>query len=131
MPDDDESVLNDGDGEVQDDDSVVLHGEVRAPDTLSFVKNGCCTVVKFASAQIPDDFCMAKYREQLYELLEDPTCEMLRFDLTGIPFLPSGLLGVLASVKRRGVDVEVSNPSESIRESLAVTRLDTLIKICD
>jgi hypothetical protein len=132
MQDDEELVFNeDVVRKAQDDDSVVLNDLASGRDGLAFVRNGCCTIVKFTNKEIPDDFCMAKYRDQLYELIKDPACELLRFDLTGIPFLPSGLLGVLASVKNRGIDVEVSNPSQNIRESLAVTRLDSLIRICD
>jgi len=95
------------------------------------VKNGCCTIIKFSNIEVPDEVCIAMYRDQIYELLKDPTCEMLRFDLTGVHFLPSGMLGLLTSVKKRGINVEVTNACQSIRDSLGVTRLDTLITVCD
>ena len=134
MPDDDDFVLSgldDDIGSVPEGDSGILESSGGGWNGLKFVKNGCCTIVKFNSVDVPDEVCIALYRDQVYELLNDPACELLRFDLTGIPFLPSGMLGLLTSVKKRGINVEVTNASQNICDSLRISRLDRLITVCD
>ena len=51
------------------------------------------------------------------------------FDLTGVRLVPSGLLGLLASLKKLGIEVHLYNPSNDVREVLEITRLDKLFKI--
>jgi anti-sigma B factor antagonist len=43
--------------------------------------------------------------------------------------VPSGMLGMLASLGRLGVEVFVFNPSEEIREVLEITRLDSVLQV--
>ena len=134
MHDEDDFVLSgvdDDSAEIPDGDSGILESVSGGWNGLKFVKNGCCTIVKFNGAEIPDEICIAMYRDQIFDLLKDPACELLRFDFTGMPFLPSGMLGLLTSIKRRGIDVEVSNICQGIRDSLGATRLDSLIRVCD
>ena len=46
-------------------------------------------------------------------------------------YIPSGMLGLLASLKKLGVQVHLYNPSGDVREVLEVTHLDQLFKIHD
>ena len=62
-------------------------------------------------------------------LFREHHCEVLAFDLTGVKLVPSGMLGMLASLGRLGVEVLLFNPSDEIREVLEVTRLDTVLQI--
>jgi hypothetical protein len=65
----------------------------------------------------------------IYELIESSSCRELTFDLTGVTAVPSGFLGVMASVLKKGVAVSVKNPSREVSEVLALTNFDRLVKV--
>ena len=90
---------------------------------------GKLTVVSFVSADHLDQVVVSDCREEIAELIRKHNCEVLGFDLTGVKLVPSGMLGMLASLGRLGVQVYVFNPSEEIREVLEITRLDTVLQI--
>jgi anti-sigma B factor antagonist len=73
--------------------------------------------------------CVAGYREQLLKIVQESGCNVLTFDLTGIKILPSGMLGLLVTMRNRGQSIELLNPSVDIQEVLRVTRLLTLFSI--
>ena len=86
--------------------------------------------IGFNRADIPDEVCIAGYRDQVLRTLDEhPDCRRLTFDVTQIKMLPSGMLGLLATVKKRGREVEILNPSKDVHEALRVTRLITLFTI--
>ncbi|MEZ6046904.1 MAG: hypothetical protein R3C11_15255 [Planctomycetaceae bacterium] len=41
--------------------------------------------------------------------------------------IPSGLLGLLASLRRHGVTVHLYNPSQDIREVMEITNLEQVM----
>ena len=43
--------------------------------------------------------------------------------------VPSGFLGLMASVLKKGVVVSVENASREVREVLALTNFDRLVKV--
>jgi hypothetical protein len=110
-------------------DSAILKSHPVDPTLLSITRDGSTTTVRFHADYLPDEICLAGYREQVFQLLEDPECRTLRFDLTGIKLLPSGMLGMMAGVKKRGYEVELLNPSLDVRDVLKVTRMDTVFTI--
>jgi anti-sigma B factor antagonist len=105
---------------------VPIHHEV-----LRVYETGPLTVVGFGGMEIPDQIDLAEYREELRDLVKLHDCRVLAFDLTGIRYIPSGMLGLLASLRREGVEVHLYNPSVDVREVLEITRLDRLFKIQD
>jgi len=142
MPDDDEdftihdpqhvlegSPLPGGDP-VPEGDSGILATGPADPNLLSVTCQGDCIVIGFNNVDVPDEVCIAGYRQQVTELLDKhPECKVLTFDVTGVKLLPSGMLGLLASLKKRLHQIEVLNPSKDIQEALRVTRLNTLLKV--
>jgi hypothetical protein len=138
MPDDD-FVINDpedmpggvhGEAEIPSGDSGVLVKEPADPNLLRISHHGDSIIVGFNRVDVPDEVCIAGYREQLSQLLDQyPDCKSLTFDVTGIKLLPSGMLGVLASLKKRVASVEVLNPARDVLEALRATRLTSLLKI--
>jgi anti-anti-sigma factor len=96
---------------------------------LKVYQRGKLTVVGFVSADLLDQIVVSDCREEIAELLREHKCEVLAFDLTGVKLVPSGMLGMLASLNRLGVQVYLYNPSDEIREVLEITRLDTLLQI--
>ena len=100
-------------------------------DALQVYKAGKLTVVGFGGQDILSDLNLALYRDQLTELIEKHECQELTFDLTGVILVPSGLLGLMATMRDLGVKVCVCNPSKDVREVLSVTKLDEVIEVTE
>lgn len=98
---------------------------------LQIYQAGPTTVVGFGEHPKLDDVNLVICREQLVALLESHRSHTLGFDLTGARMIPSGFLGLMASVRKLGVDVHLYNPSPDVREVLATTNLDRLMQIHD
>ena len=90
---------------------------------------GELTVLGFGDRDVLDDYNVAQCRDEIAQLVRQHHCQALAFDLTGIKLMPSGLLGLLASLKRLGIDVHVFNPSEDVREVLEITKLKAFMEI--
>jgi len=99
------------------------------PAVLKVYQTGELTVVGFGGRDVPDEVCIAGYRAQLFDLIAQNQCKVLAFDLTGVQLVPSGMLGVLSSIRQRVDRVELYNPSQDVREVLRLTRLDSLFDI--
>lgn len=97
---------------------------------LEVYSTGPTTVVGFGGRDVFDDANVAVYREELVALVEKVNCETLAFDLTGVKFLPSGLLGLLTTLRDHAA-VHIYNPSPDVREALSITHLDTLMTVHD
>src|SRR5579871_6332201 len=118
-----------GDLAVPEGDSGILEKGPADPNLLNISRHGSSIVIGFNGVDVPDEVCIAGYRTQVTELLDQhPDCKVLTFDVTGVKLLPSGMLGLLASLKKRVEQIEVLNPSIDIQEALRVTRLNTLLK---
>ena len=68
-------------------------------------------------------------RAAILQLVENNNCQTVAFDLTGVQIVPSGILGLWASLNQADIKVEVYNPSDDIREVLEITRLNQLIEV--
>lgn len=98
---------------------------------LHVYQAGELTVVGFAGNDVPDEACVAAYREQLLQLLSDHNSRTLAFDLTGVRYVPSGMLGLLVSLKKSHpkLEIELYNPSDDVREVLEITKLGSLFSV--
>ncbi len=96
---------------------------------LQVYEVGPLTVLGFGGREILDQVDLVAIRAQIVELVKQYETKTLAFDLTGVKLIPSGMLGLLASLRSLGVEVELFNPSDDIREVLEVTRLDKVIKV--
>jgi hypothetical protein len=110
-------------------DSALKLGELKDPNVLKVYQTGELTVVGFGGRDVPDEVCIAMYREQLFKLVDEYQCKTLAFDLTGVTLVPSGMLGVLTSLRTKVERIELYNPSEDVREVLRMTRLEQLFDI--
>ncbi len=90
---------------------------------------GPTTVVGFGGQDVPETGNLAEFREELVELIREHGAQVLAFDLTGVQLLPSGLLGLLASMRRQGVEVHLYNPSDDVRDVLSTTHLDQIMPV--
>lgn len=98
-------------------------------DVLRVYETGPLTVVGFGGAEILDQIDLGDCRNEIMELLKLHDCKVLAFDLAGVRYIPSGMLGLLASLRRIGVEVHLYNPSVDVREVLEITRLNELFQI--
>ena len=90
---------------------------------------GELTVVGFGGREVLDRLSLAECRDELMQLIRDHHCQTLAFDLTGVRLIPSGMLGMLCAIRNEGVDVQLYNPSQDVREVLEITKLDTLLEM--
>ena len=90
---------------------------------------GPTTVVGFGGRDLLDTVNLAACRDEVVALISREQCQVLAFDLTGVKLIPSGLLGLLASIRQLGAEVHLYNPSQDVREVLDVTGLDRLMPV--
>lgn len=112
-------------------DSSLNLSELKDPNVLKIYQTGELTVVGFGGQDVPDEVCIAVYRDQLFKLVDEHHCKVLAFDLTGVTLVPSGMLGVLTSLRSKVDRIELYNPSVDVREVLHMTRLEQLFDIKD
>lgn len=96
---------------------------------IEVYSSGPTTVVGFGGRDLLDDVNVAACREDLMTIIRDHQCKVLAFDLTGVVLVPSGLLGLLASMRREGLQIHLYNPSDDVREVLSVTHLDQVMPV--
>ena len=110
-------------------DSALKMSELKDPNVLKVYQTGELTVVGFGGQDVPDEVCIAAYRDQLFQLVAANGCKVLAFDLSGVTLVPSGMLGVLTSLRNKVDRIELYNPSDDVREVLHMTRLAQLFDI--
>ena len=97
-------------------------------DTIDVYRSGPLTVVGFGERN-PLDVSVISCQNELNQTLRDANCHTLAVDLTGIRLVASGMLGVFASIQRRGVRVLLFNPSPDLVEVLEITKLERLLAV--
>ncbi|OYW22162.1 MAG: hypothetical protein B7Z55_04935 [Planctomycetales bacterium 12-60-4] len=102
---------------------------MQALGLLEVYQAGELTVVGFGGREILDQFSLAEYRDELVTLIEEHNCKSLAIDLTGVKIIPSGMLGVLASIHRMNVEVHLYNACDDIREVLEITKLNQVLQL--
>ncbi|MCH9792760.1 MAG: anti-sigma factor antagonist, partial [Planctomycetes bacterium] len=88
---------------------------VQLGGILQVYHAGPLCVAGFGGRDIVDTFSVNDVREELLELVKTNNCETLAIDLTGVKLLPSGMLGLLASMRDLNLEIHLYNPSEDIR----------------
>jgi anti-sigma B factor antagonist len=96
---------------------------------LQVLESGPVVVVGFGNHDLPPEHALGRYLGELGELIDSTGCRELAFEMQGINIIPSGFLGVIASIAKRGVAVSVRHPSADVREVLDLTHFDRIIKI--
>lgn len=95
---------------------------------------GETTVLGFGGEDVPSEFNAAHYRAAIMDLLVANNCRTVAFDLTGVKLVPSGMLGLLISLKQlddAAHTVQVFNPSDDVKEVLQITKLNTMIDVLE
>ncbi len=92
---------------------------------------GELTVLGFGGSEVLEHIDLSECRTEIAALVREHGCRNLAFDLTGVKLMPSGMLGLLASLRQLGVEVHLYNACPDIREVLEITRLDALMHLHD
>jgi anti-anti-sigma factor len=97
--------------------------------TLEILPSGDMTVVSFGGRDILNQVNIAACREQIIQMVKASQSKTIAFDLAGVRFIPSGMLGLLASLRDVVQTIQIWNPSDDVREVLEVTNLNQLFEI--
>lgn len=92
-------------------------------------KRGKLTVVGFDGRTLNDPVQAGQSRDTLLELIQHHDCQVLVVDLMEVSVVSSWVLGILAAIKHRGVDVQLYHPSSDIRNVLEVTHLNEMLPV--
>jgi anti-anti-sigma factor len=98
---------------------------------LEIYSTGPMTVLGFGGRDILDRVDIGACRNEIVALVKQHGTKKLAFDLTGVKLVPSGMLGLLASLRQLNVEVHLCNPSDDVREVLEVTNLDRILQVYD
>ncbi|MCH2201981.1 MAG: STAS domain-containing protein [Fuerstiella sp.] len=93
---------------------------------------GETTVLGFDGKDVPSEFNAAHYRAAITDLLKANNCSTVAFDVAGVRLIPSGMLGLLISLRKtEGLSptVQLFNPSSDIEDVLQITKLNTMIEV--
>lgn len=99
---------------------------------LKVYSTGPVTVLGFQGCDVPSEFNAAHYRAAIADLVRHNQSSVVAFDLTGVRVVPSGMLGLFVSLARMespAVRIQVFNPSDDVREVLALTKLNRMLEI--
>lgn len=123
-------ILDEPDGEgVSTDDSAIL---TQSPAGLLVVQQtGPVTVVALNHEVLGPEVNIAACREEMAALIVEHNCTEFVIDLADIPFMPSGTLGLIASIRNLGVKVAVLHPTPQVRDVFEVTNLDRIVELRD
>ena len=105
------------------------HAMTDTPQELHVYQAGELTVVGFGGRDLLDQVNIASCREEIKTLIGQYGTKTLAIDLSGVLLIPSGMLGLLNSIRELGVEVQIYNPSADVREVLEITKLDEIFKI--
>ncbi len=106
-----------------------MYGAADNPWLFQVYSAGETTVVGFGGRDVPSDFWIGRYKDELVKIVREQNCRELAFDLSGVVTIPSGALGLLSSLSDLGVTISIFNPSDDVREILRMTNLCELIEI--
>lgn len=96
---------------------------------LEIRQAGNASIVSFGGREVLEQVNLAACREQIEGFVRQSNSQTLAFDLTGVRLIPSGLLGLITGLRDLGVNVQVFNPSDDVREVLEVTKLNQLLEV--
>ena len=99
------------------------------PKLFEVYSAGKLIVFGFGGRALPVDRPLERFRDELLQLAEAHNSDAIAVDLTGVTMLPSGMLGLLVSLRKLGYEVYFFNPASDIREVLGVMKLDRMVHI--
>ncbi len=99
--------------------------------TLQLIQNGETTIVSFLDCEDLEQINIAACREQITEIVKQNQTKTLAFEMSKVRLIPSGMLGLLASLRDLVSKIRILNPSEDVREVLEITKLNQIFEVRD
>jgi len=118
-------------GFMDSDTSIPGQYALTEDGTLKVYSVGETTVLGFGGEDVPSEFNAAHYRAAITDLLKENNCSTVAFDVTGVGLIPSGMLGLLVSLRKTeelSLTVQLFNPSADIEEVLQITKINRMIE---
>ena len=103
----------------------------RGPSVLKVYETGEKMIVGFSRQAAGQPADIPRWHSELVKLIDQHRCVALTFDLTDVRRMPHAVLDILFSLRKRGVQVLVFNPTKSMRDLLKVTRLNGVVREVD
>lgn len=100
---------------------------VSATGIFEVLQSGQLTVVGFGDEGMPNHFYYDECQDDLLKLITEHQCKVLAFDLSGVHFLASGILGLFSWIRSQRVEVHLYNPSPVLRSTLTHVGLSHLV----
>jgi anti-anti-sigma factor len=98
-------------------------------EVLRVYETDPAVVIGFGDVAVLDPGQIAECREEIEELLTLHEGKALAIDLMDVQYIPSVVLGMLASLTRMGTEVHLYNVSATVRDVLGITNLSQLFRI--
>lgn len=99
--------------------------------TLEVLQKGDVTVISFGGRDVLDQINIAACRDQIACIVKQNQTQTLAFEMAGVRLIPSGMLGLLASLRDSVGKIQILNPSEDVREVLEITKLNQIFDVRD
>ncbi len=103
----------------------------RSESTLQVYQTGEVTVVGFGGGTVNTRIDFSLYRDVLSELVQRFHCRVLAVDLAGVKVAPARMLSVLIPLRKLVDRIEIHNPTDTAKETLATIQMDSLFDICE
>lgn len=97
--------------------------------TLEVSQKDDVTIVSFGARDVLDQINIAVCREQISAIVKQSQPKTLAFEMSGVRFIPSGMLGLLASLRDSVSRIQILNPSDDVREVLEITKLNQIFEV--
>jgi hypothetical protein len=103
----------------------------RGPSVLKVYETGSTIVVGFEPDidLLEDD--ITESHSGLLKLMQAHNAQSLTFDLTNLVEVPRPLLNMMYSFAKHGTEVQLFNPTPSIRKLLETTKLSSILREVD
>ena len=99
--------------------------------TLEVSQNGDVTIITFGDREVLDQINLSACRDQITEIVKRNQTKTLAFEMSGVRLIPSGMLGLLASLLDIVAKIQILNPSADVREVLEITKLNQIFDVRD
>ncbi|MEZ6067008.1 MAG: STAS domain-containing protein [Planctomycetaceae bacterium] len=103
--------------------------QLAESNSFHVYKQGQLTIIGFDGKALTDPRQEIACRDELLRMIDHADCQILAVDLMQVPVISSWILGILAAIKQKGVQVELYHPNPQMRDVLSVTRLDELLHV--
>ena len=115
-------------GDIPSGDSDIIRKPAENPGLFQIYSVGEVTVVGFGGRDVPNDFWIGAYKDELASIVRENNCRELAFDLEGVTAIPSGMLGLLSTLRDLDVTISLYNPLQGVREIIQLSNLGDLIE---